>query len=156
MNKMQVTARQKEALAAKVAELEVQRTQAELERTRAASGDGDKSENTSLDIAEKTFMSVEQQLHRAREDYERAEVMESINTDTVGLLTRVELTNKFTSATRSVTIVDDGQGGPPDRVSCRSRMGTALLGCAVGDEVSYQDNQFRVQSYIVKQISADT
>lgn len=149
-----VSAKQKEALAAKCADLEEQLEQAKLERIKAASADGDKSENTSLDIAEKILQSVEAQLREARDQYSRAKVVESVSTDAVGILTTVEITDLQSNTRRTIDIVADGQGGPPNKISCHSKLGNAIIGCAVGEEFSYQDNTFRTHRMRVESISA--
>ncbi len=155
MEMIKVTQAQKETLLKKCDDCQLDLQHALEDRERARSSDGDKSENTSLDIAEQAVTDAEHALQNAQDRYKSAVVVESINTDVVGILTHVRLRNVANSQEREISIVDDGQGFPPMHVSARSKMGAAVLGKRVGEAFRYQDNVFNVHEFMVLSISSD-
>lgn len=151
---IQVTRSQYNRMDEQISQLQQQLQQALAERDRAKSSDGDRSENSALDAAEREVAAIQLQLDRAVREFRTAQVVENIDTSAVNILTQVLLRDE-NGTEKWYTIVDNGQGAPPSKVSIESKMGAALRGHRIGQTVSYQDNRFRSRQLTILDIRED-
>lgn len=154
MEAIKVTASQYIKMDEKITQLQNQLQQALIERDKAKSSDGDRSENSALDAAENEVTIIQAQLDQAIRNYRLATVVNNIDTSKVNVLTQVK-TRWDDGQERWLSIVDVGQGTPPSRVSINSKLGSAIKGHIVGDKVVYQDNRFRMRSLEILEIIED-
>lgn len=151
---IQVTRSQYNRMDEQISQYQQQLQQALAERDKAKSADGDRSENSALDAAEREVAAIQLQLDRAVREFRTAQVVENVDTSAVNILTQVRLRDE-NGAEKWYTIVDNGQGEPPSKVSVGSKMGAALLGHRVGQTVTYQDNRFRSRRLTILDIRED-
>lgn len=149
-----VTRSQYNRMDEQISQFQQQLQQALAERDKAKSADGDRSENSALDAAEREVAAIQLQLDRAVRAFRTAQVVENVDTSAVNILTQVR-TRDENGQEKWYTIVDNGQGEPPARVSVGSKMGTALLGHRVGQTITYQDNRFRSRKLTILEIRED-
>ena len=154
MKRIQVTRMQYDQMDRRISELDAQLRAALAERDKAKSADGDRSENSALDAAEREVAAIQMQLDEARREYRIATVVDTIDTSRVGILTQVKLKDADGNE-RWVSIVDAGQGRPKSYVSIDSKMGAALRGHRVGETVSFQDNRYRTRVFKILEIRED-
>ncbi len=154
MNQIKVTSAQYARMDKHIADLQRQLQSALAERDRAKMSDGDRSENSALDAAEREVSAIQAQLDDAQRDYHMAIVVNTIDTSIADVLTQVELQDP-NGIKRVVSLVDSGQGYPPSHVSIDSKMGSALKGHRVGDQITYQDNRFRTRTFLITRIQED-
>lgn len=154
MERIQVTRMQYNRMDRHITELDNQLRQALIERDKAKSADGDRSENSALDATEREVAALQMQLDEARREFRIATVVDSVDTSRVGLLTQVHLQDADGNL-RWVSIVDSGQGRPMSFVSIDSKMGAALKGHRVGETVTFQDNRYRTRVFKILEIRED-
>lgn len=152
---IRVTKSQYKVMDEQVQKLEQALQQALLERDRAKSSDGDRSENSALDAAEREVVAATLNLDTARRNLINAVVCEDIDTSQVNVLTQVKISIDRTEP-RWISIVDADQGYPPNHVSINSKLGAAMLGHPVGTSVTYQDNHFNTRTVEILEIREDS
>jgi transcription elongation factor GreA len=124
-----LTAEQKVALAAELAELEGPRRAAAVEAIKTARAFGDLSENFEYHAAKNEQGLLEARIRVLRERLQHAIVVDHDTNDTVGPGSVVEIEDEQ-GERLTVTISSLGGG-----VSSDSPLGTALMGAGVGDVV---------------------
>ncbi len=154
MNQIKVTSAQYARMDKHIVDLQRQLQAALGERDRAKMSDGDRSENSALDAAEREVTAIQAQLDDAQRDYRMAIVVDTIDTSIADVLTQVAIQD-MDGNTRVISLVDSGQGYPPTHVSIDSKMGAALKGHRVGDRITYQDNRFRNRTFVITSIQED-
>ncbi len=124
-----LTAEQKVALAAELAELEGPRRAAAVEAIKTARAFGDLSENFEYHAAKNEQGLLEARIRVLRDRLQHAIVVDHDTNDTVGPGSVVEIEDEQ-GEKLTVTISSLGGG-----VSSDSPLGTALMGAGVGDVV---------------------
>ena len=127
----QLTAEQAEALRAELAELEGPRRAEVVQSIKKAREFGDLSENFEYHAAKNEQGLLEARIRTLRARLDLAQIVEGGAGDVVGIGSIVDVE---TDAGQTMKVEVSAVGGP-GTVSPTSPLGSALLGCAVGDSV---------------------
>ena len=94
---------------------------------------GDLSENSEYDAAKEAQAHLEDKINRLKTTISEAKIVDTsrLNTDSVQILTKVEMTNLTTNTTMSYTIVSENEAD----LRIKTPIAQGLLGKKVGDEV---------------------
>jgi len=128
-----LTEKQAEALRAELAELEGPRRESVVQAIKTAREFGDLSENFEYHAAKNEQGLLEARIRTLRSRLDLAEIVADAGSDEVGIGSVVEVEGNGRTMTVEVSAV--GGGGT---VSPTSPLGSALLGCKVGDVVDVQ------------------
>jgi transcription elongation factor GreA len=128
----QLTAEQAEALRTELAELEGPRRAEVVQAIKKAREFGDLSENFEYHAAKNEQGLLEARIRTLRARLDLALIVERGAGDVVGIGSIVDVE---TDAGQTMKVEVSAVGGP-DTVSPTSPLGSALLGCAVGDVVA--------------------
>ena len=127
----QLTRAQLEQLEAELAELEGLRRQAVVEAIATARGHGDLSENFEYHAAKNEQGLLEARIRTLRARLDNAEIVEETSSNEIGVGSVVDVE---TDGGETMTVEISALGGA-GTVSPTSPLGTALLGCSVGETV---------------------
>ena len=115
-----------------------------VERPRASAAiaeardKGDLSENSEYDAAKEAQAHLEDKINQMKLAIQEAKIIDvsRLSTDTVQILTKVEMTNLTTKAKMSYTIVSENEADlRAGKISIKTPIAQGLLGKKVGDEV---------------------
>ena len=121
---------------------ELQRLEA-VERPKASAAiaeardKGDLSENSEYDAAKEAQAHLEDKINQLKLAIQDAKIVDTsrLSTDSVQLLTKVELTNLATNAKMSYVIVSENEANLREgKISIKTPIAQGLLGKKVGDE----------------------
>ena len=99
---------------------------------------GDLSENSEYDAAKEAQAHLEDKINQMKLAIQEAKIIDvsRLSTDTVQILTKVEMTNLTTKAKMSYTIVSENEADlRAGKISIKTPIPQGLLGKKVGDEV---------------------
>ena len=99
---------------------------------------GDLSENSEHDAAKEAQAHLEDKINQMKLAIQEAKIIDvsRLSTDTVQILTKVEMTNLTTKAKMSYTIVSENEADlRAGKISIKTPIAQGLLGKKVGDEV---------------------
>ena len=99
---------------------------------------GDLSENSEYDAAKEAQAHLEDKINQMKLAIQEAKIIDvsRLSTDTVQILTKVEMTNLTTKAKMSYTIVSENESDlRAGKISIKTPIAQGLLGKKVGDEV---------------------
>ena len=99
---------------------------------------GDLSENSEYDAAKEAQAHLEDKINQMKLAIQEAKIIDvsRLSTDTVQILTKVEMTNLTTKAKMSYTIVSENEADlRAGKISIETPIAQGLLGKKVGDEV---------------------
>ena len=99
---------------------------------------GDLSENSEYDAAKEAQAHLEDKINQMKLAIQEAKIIDvsRLSTDTVQILTKVEMTNLTTKAKMSYTIVSENEADlRAGKISIKMPIAQGLLGKKVGDEV---------------------
>ena len=99
---------------------------------------GDLSENSEYDAAKEAQAHLEDKINQMKLAIQEAKIIDvsRLSTDTVQILTKVEMTNLTTKAKMSYTIVSEHEADlRAGKISIKTPIAQGLLGKKVGDEV---------------------
>ena len=99
---------------------------------------GDLSENAEYDAAKEAQAHLEDKINQMKLAIQEAKIIDvsRLSTDTVQILTKVEMTNLTTKAKMSYTIVSENEADlRAGKISIKTPIAQGLLGKKVGDEV---------------------
>ena len=99
---------------------------------------GDLSENSEYDAAKEAQAHLEDKINQMKLAIQEAKIIDvsRLSTDTVQILTKVEMTNLTTKAKMSYTIVSENEADlRAGKISIKTPIAQGLLGKEVGDEV---------------------
>ena len=99
---------------------------------------GDLSENSEYDAAKEAQAHLEDKINKLKLAISEAKVIDTsrLSTDTVQILSKVEMTNLTTKAKMSYTIVSENEANLREgKISIMTPIAQGLLGKKVGDEV---------------------
>lgn len=99
---------------------------------------GDLSENSEYDAAKEAQAHLETKINQIKLAIQEAKIVEvsRLSTDTVQILTKVEMTNIATKAKMSYTIVSENEANLREgKISIKTPIAQGLLGKKEGDEV---------------------
>ena len=99
---------------------------------------GDLSENSEYDAAKEAQAHLEDKINQMKLAIQEAKIIDvsRLSTDTVQILTKVEMTNLTTKAKMSYTIVSENEADlRAGKISIKTPIAQGLLGKKVGDEV---------------------
>ena len=99
---------------------------------------GDLSENSEYDAAKEAQAHLEDKIKQMKLAIQEAKIIDvsRLSTDTVQILTKVEMTNLTTKAKMSYTIVSENEADlRAGKISIKTPIAQGLLGKKVGDEV---------------------
>lgn len=99
---------------------------------------GDLSENSEYDAAKEAQAHLEDKINRMKLAIQDAKIIDTsrLNTDTVQILCKVEMTNLTTKAKMTYTIVSENEADlRAGKISIKTPIAQGLLGKKVGDEV---------------------
>ena len=99
---------------------------------------GDLSENSEYDAAKEAQAHLEDTINQMKLAIQEAKIIDvsRLSTDTVQILTKVEMTNLTTKAKMSYTIVSENEADlRAGKISIKTPIAQGLLGKNVGDEV---------------------
>jgi transcription elongation factor GreA len=99
---------------------------------------GDLSENSEYDAAKEAQAHLEDKINRLKTTISEAKVVDTsrLSTDSVQILTKVEMTNLTTKTKMSYTIVSENEADlRAGKISIKTPIAQGLLGKKVGDEV---------------------
>jgi transcription elongation factor GreA len=102
---------------------------------------GDLSENSEYDAAKEAQAHLEDKINRLKTTIAEAKVVDTsrLSTDTVQILTKVEMTNLTTKAHMTYTIVSENEADlRAGKISIKTPIAQGLLGKKVGDEAEIQ------------------
>ena len=102
---------------------------------------GDLSENSEYDAAKEAQAHLEDKINRLKTTISEAKVVDTsrLSTDSVQILTKVEMTNLTTKAKMSYTIVSESEANLREgKISIKTPIAQGLLNHKVGDEVEVQ------------------
>ena len=99
---------------------------------------GDLSENSEYDAAKEAQAHLEDKINQMKLAIQEAKIIDvsRLSTDTVQILTKVEMTNLTTKAKMSYTIVSENEADlRAGKISIKTPIAQGLRGKKVGDEV---------------------
>jgi len=99
---------------------------------------GDLSENSEYDAAKEAQARLEDKINQLKLAIQDAKVVDTsrLSTDSVQILTKVEMTNLATKAKMNYTIVSENEANLQEgKISIKTPIAQGLLGKKVGDEV---------------------
>ena len=99
---------------------------------------GDLSDNSEYDAAKEAQAHLEDKINQMKLAIQEAKIIDvsRLSTDTVQILTKVEMTNLTTKAKMSYTIVSENEADlRAGKISIKTPIAQGLLGKKVGDEV---------------------
>ena len=99
---------------------------------------GDLSENSEYDAAKEAQAHLEDKINKLKATIAEAKVVDTsrLSTDSVQILTKVEMTNLNTNTKMSYTIVSENEADlRAGKISIQTPIAQGLLGKKVGDEV---------------------
>ena len=99
---------------------------------------GDLSENSEYDAAKEAQAHLEDKINKLKLAISEAKVIDTsrLSTDTVQILSKVEMTNLTTKAKMTYTIVSENEANLREgKISIMTPIAQGLLGKKVGDEV---------------------
>ena len=99
---------------------------------------GDLSENSEYDAAKEAQAHLEDKINKLKLAISEAKVVDTsrLSTDTVQILSKVEMTNLTTKAKMTYTIVSENEANLREgKISIMTPIAQGLLGKKVGDEV---------------------
>ena len=99
---------------------------------------GDLSENSEYDAAKEAQAHLEDKINKLKLAISEAKIIDTsrLSSDTVQILSKVEMTNLTTKAKMSYTIVSENEANLRDgKISIMTPIAQGLLGKKVGDEV---------------------
>ena len=99
---------------------------------------GDLSENSEYDAAKEAQAHLEDKINKLKLAISEAKVVDTsrLSSDTVQILSKVEMTNLTTKAKMTYTIVSENEANLREgKISIMTPIGQGLLGKKVGDEV---------------------
>ena len=102
---------------------------------------GDLSENSEYDAAKEAQAHLEDKINRLKTTITEAKVVDTsrLSTDSVQILTKVEMTNLATKAKMTYTIVSENEAVlRAGKISITTPIAQGLLGKKVGEEVDIQ------------------
>ena len=123
-------------------EAELQRLEA-VERPKASAAiaeardKGDLSENSEYDAAKEAQAHLEDKINQLKLAIQDAKIVDTsrLSTDSVQILTKVEMTNLATNAKMSYVIVSENEANLREgKISIKTPIAQGLLGKKVGDE----------------------
>ncbi len=109
---------------------------------------GDLSENSEYDAAKEAQARLEDKINQLKLAIQDAKVVDTsrLSTDSVQILTKVEMTNLATKAKMNYTIVSENEANLQEgKISIKTPIAQGLLGKKVGDEV-----EIRIPRGIIK------
>ncbi|MBQ8656999.1 MAG: transcription elongation factor GreA [Prevotella sp.] len=102
---------------------------------------GDLSENSEYEAAKEAQAHLEDKINQLKLAIQDAKVVDTsrLSTDSVQILTKVDMTNLTTKAKMSYTIVSENEANLREgKISIKTPIAQGLLGKKVGDEVEIQ------------------
>ena len=99
---------------------------------------GDLSENSEYDAAKEAQAHLEDKINKLKATISEAKIVDTsrLSTDSVQILTKVEMTNLTNNAKMSYTIVSENEADlRAGKISIKTPIAQGLLGKKVGDEV---------------------
>ena len=99
---------------------------------------GDLSENSEYDAAKEAQAHLEDKINKLKSTIAEAKIIDTsrLSTDSVQILTKVEMTNIITKANMTYTIVSENEADlRAGKISIQTPIAQGLLGKKVGDEV---------------------
>ena len=99
---------------------------------------GDLSENSEYDAAKEAQARLEDKINQLKLAIQDAKVVDTsrLSTDSVQILTKVDMTNLTTNSKMSYTIVSENEANLREgKISIKTPIAQGLLGKKVGDEV---------------------
>ena len=102
---------------------------------------GDLSENSEYDAAKEAQAHLEDKINQLKLTISEAKIVDTsrLSTDSVQILTKVEMTNLTTKTKMSYTIVSENEADlRAGKISIKTPIAKGLLGKKVGDEVEIQ------------------
>lgn len=99
---------------------------------------GDLSENSEYDAAKEAQARLEDKINQMKLAIQDAKIVDTsrLSTDSVQILTKVEMTNLTTKSKMSYTIVSENEANLREgKISIKTPIAQGLLGKKVGDEV---------------------
>ena len=102
---------------------------------------GDLSENSEYDAAKEAQARLEEKINQLKLAIQDAKVVDTsrLSTDSVQILTKVEMTNLTTKAKMNYTIVSENEANLREgKISIKTPIAQGLLGKKVGEEVEIQ------------------
>lgn len=99
---------------------------------------GDLSENSEYDAAKEAQAHLEDKINKLKLAISEAKIIDTsrLSTDSVQILTKVEMTNLTTKSKMSYTIVSENEANLREgKISIKTPIAQGLLGKKVGDEV---------------------
>ena len=103
-----------------------------------AADKGDLSENSEYDAAKEAQAHLEDKINKLKLAIAEAKIVDTsrLSTDTVQILSKVEMTNIATKAKMTYTIVSESEANLKEgKISIKTPIAQGLLGKKVGDEV---------------------
>ena len=114
---------------------------------------GDLSENSEYDAAKEAQAHLEDKINQLKVTISEAKVVDTsrLSTDSVQILSKVEMTNMMNKAKMTYTIVSESEANLREgKISIKSPIGEALLGKKAGDIVEVKVpvgiQKFRIES----------
>ena len=102
---------------------------------------GDLSENSEYDAAKEAQAHLEDKINQLKLAIQDAKIVDTsrLSTDSVQILTKVEMTNLATKAKMNYTIVSENEANLREgKISIKTPIAQGLLGKKVGEEVEIQ------------------
>ena len=102
---------------------------------------GDLSENSEYDAAKEAQARLEDKINQLKLAIQDAKIVDTsrLSTDSVQILTKVEMTNLATKAKMNYTIVSENEANLREgKISIKTPIAQGLLGKKVGEEVEIQ------------------
>ena len=131
-----MTAAGKAELEAELEELKSTKRDEIAEKLKVARSYGDLSENSEYDEAKSEQAKIEARIGELEYQLEHAEIVESLDDDSVSMGSVVNVVRKNDKAKLTYEIVGYSQSDPSEgKISDESPVGIALIGAKVGDTV---------------------
>ena len=108
------------------------------DKIKVARGYGDLSENAEYDAAKEAQAHLEEKINRIKVTIAEAKIIDTsrLSTDSVQILSKVEMTNLANKAKMSYTIVSESEANLREgKISITTPIAQGLLNHKVGDEV---------------------
>ena len=108
------------------------------DKIKVARGYGDLSENAEYDAAKEAQAHLEEKINRIKVSIAEAKIIDTsrLSTDSVQILSKVEMTNLANKAKMSYTIVSESEANLREgKISITTPIAQGLLNHKVGDEV---------------------
>lgn len=139
-------------LKAEIKHLEEQERPEVIRQIQEAREKGDLSENAEYDAAKEAQGKLEAKIAQLKEELFNAKIIDTsrVQTETVQIMSRVEMKNVATGKTMTYTLVSESEANLREgKISVQTPIAQGLLGKRVGDVASIKIPQGMIQLEIV-------